>query len=81
MLHEWLLKYYACVLQACIRKGQNRPFFRSFFWVPSLIAMRNFRNVIKKTISRARLLMFPTHCYQAFFFRVRIKTTTLNGLF
>lgn len=28
MLHEWFLKYYACVLQACLRKGQNRPSFR-----------------------------------------------------
>lgn len=30
MLHERLLKYYPCVLQACIQKGQNRPFFRFF---------------------------------------------------
>ena len=69
MLHEWLLKYCPCVLQACVRKGQNRPFFR-LFWVPSLITMRNFRNgmVSKKTMSRAMLLMFPTHCHQVFFF-------------
>ena len=76
MLHEWLLKYYPCALQACVRKGQNRPFFR-FFWVPSLIAMRNFRNgmVLKKTMSRARLLLFPTHFHQVFFFSLKNKNS------
>ena len=50
-------------------KGKIGPFFRFFFWVPSLITMRNFRNgmVSKKTMSRAMLLMFPTHCHQVFF--------------
>ena len=54
----------------------------SFFWVPSFIAMQNFRNgmVLKKTMSRAMLFMFPTHFHQAFF-RLSLKIATLNGLF
>ena len=62
-------------------KGKIGPFF-VFFWVPSLIAMRNFRNgmVWKKAMSREMLLMFPTHCHKFFFFRLRIRIATLNGV-
>ena len=81
MLHEWLLKYYPCVLQACVRKGQNSALF-SFFLGAILDCNAEFpqwHGLEENHVSCEAAAVSHTFS-SSFFFRLRIKIATLNGL-